>query len=596
MIPFLIILPLILAIAAIVLIGSRRARYARYIALAGTLASLGLVRFIGYGSYGVKWLALAGFTLSITSLVTPISFMLLCVVLIIAPIILLYSFGYMATPSEQRRFYIEMLAFEAAMLAFSISGDFVTLFISWEFLSLISYLLIGFWQRRERSSAAARKAITMVLIGDLAILASMAIIWNVSGTFSFAAIFADHLAASIPLYAASILLIIAVATKSAQFPFQEWLADAMEGPTPVSAFLHSSTMVKAGVFMVILLYPMFALTHSTSILIALSIITIILSTMNAAKETQIKRVIAYSTVQELGLMILAASSGALLACLYFFLVQSFYKALLFFGAGSAMEATGKDDLREISGMRSNRLVYITTLIGVLSLAGFIPFSGFFSSTLMGASISYDLLIYAFISVIGFGTSFYIFRWLFMASKRPSGDNVPAAYAQLPRSMMAAMAIMAILAMASSAAFFYLPAFLGSTATYLSGVLGKGAISVGLGGSVLETILAALGALAGYLAYVSRKQPRHAFLTAIVYNKNAVNTFYAVFAAFFLWFSSGVAAFDTYLDAFFEGVGRMAVLAGERLRKASSGDITIYLAALSLSFVAILSLAYLIGAL
>ncbi len=596
MIPFLIILPLAISMAAIALIGPSRGRYAKYLALCGSVASLGMVHFIGYGSYAVKWLAVAGFTLSITSLVTPISLMLLCVVLIIAPIILLYSFGYMTTPSEQRRFYLEMLAFEAAMLAFSISGDFVTLFISWEFLSLISYLLIGFWQRRERSSAAARKAITMVLIGDLAILAAMAIIWNVLGTFSFAAIFAGHLASSVPLYAASVLLIVAVITKSAQFPFQEWLADAMEGPTPVSAFLHSSTMVKAGVFMVILLYPLFVLTHSTSLLTALSIITIILSTMNAAKETQIKRVIAYSTVQELGLMILAASSGALLACLYFFLIQSFYKALLFFSAGSAMEATGKDDLREISGMRSNRLVYITTIVGVLSLAGFIPFSGFFSSIGLGASLSYNLLIYAFISVIGFGTSFYIFRWLLMASKKPSSDSITEAYAQLPRSMMAAMTIMAVLALASSAAFFYLPAFLGSHATYLSGAMDKGAISIGLGGAALETLLAALGAMAGYLVYRSRKSLRSALLTAIAYNKTTINAFYAGFAAFFLWLSSGFAAFDTYLDTLFEDAGRSAIFAGERLRKASSGDINLYLALLSISFVAILSFAYLLGAL
>lgn len=595
MIPFLILIPILAAILIIAPLDYTRAGYAKYIALMGSLLSLGLLYYVTYGSYSFHWLSVGSISLNITSMITPVNMLLLAVVLVVAPIILIYSFGYISLPSEQRRFYIEMLIFEAAMVVFSISGDFITLFIAWEFLSFMSYLLIGFWYKHHRASRAARKAITIVLIGDIALLAAMVLLWNAFGSFSFASIFAvagSHLDS---VYAASILLVIAVLTKSAQFPFQEWLPDAMEGPTPVSAFLHSSTMVKAGVFLVIILYPFFYSTNVMGILIVSGIITVVLSTMNAMKETQIKRVAAYSTVQELGLMIVAASSGALLACLYFFLVQSFYKALLFFSAGSVTTATGKDDLNEVYGLRANKLVYITTLVSVLSIAGFIPFSGFFSNIGMDSSLSSNLYVYAIISVIGLSTSFFVFRWFLLASKKPKSEAAEAPYSSLPRSMMLAMVLMAALTLLSSLAFFYLPTFLNGQSYYLGNFIGRGGISLGsYYDPIIETLLALAGAVISYMIYRSRRSLGSSFLSSVMHNGTAVNAVYEYFAKLVYGFSEGVAIFDIYLSEFFDDIGRLTALSGRALRRLSVGSINLYVLVFSLALIAVFSYAYFFG--
>ena len=184
----------------------------------------------------------------------------------------------------------------------------------------------------------------------------------------------------------------------------------MEGPTPVSAFLHSSTMVKAGVFAVISLLPIFLAFGATlqETILAFGLVTAVLSTLNALRETHIKKIIAYSTVQELSLMLVLIGIGAYLAAIFFFFVQSFYKALVFFGSGTAMEASDSESLYDSAGMKSNRLVYITTAVSVLSIAGIIPFSGFFVNTFIGYSIpSYTSPFYIFFSAIAlimiFGT-------------------------------------------------------------------------------------------------------------------------------------------------------------------------------------------------
>ena len=584
-----------MSVLAIAPLTGRNSRYVKYVALAGSLASLALLPFVTYGATSFVWLSMHGVVLQITSSITPINMMLLSIILLVAPIILAYSFGYMRAPSEQRRFYAEMLIFEAAMLTFSIAGDFITMFIAWEFLSLMSYLLIGFWHKRPKASRAARKAITIVLMGDICILAAMVLVWSASGSFAFSLAFAASAAHSPAIVAAAVLLAIAVMTKSAQFPFQEWLPDAMEGPTPVSAFLHSTTMVKAGVFVVVLMYPLFHNTGMLGALFAVSAVTVVLSTMNAMKETQIKRVIAYSTVQELGLMIFAASGGAILACIYFFLVQSFYKALLFFSAGSAMTATGKEDLNEISGMRSNRLVYVTTLVGVLSLAGFLPFSGFFSNIGLGSSFYRNLIAYAFISTIGLSTSFFIFRWLFLSSKSPSDELTRIAYLRLPRSMVIAMVMAASLALLSIPTFFYVTGFIEGHGSYLAQFIG----SKGLGPSsyydpVIETVMALAGAAASYYAYSRRKALRSPLLSGIAHNAGAVNAAYAFFAFLITGMGEGIAAFDSYLSTAFDDIGRLTVLSGRAIRRASVGSINIYLAIFSIALVVAFSYAYLFG--
>ena len=258
------VVPLLVAMLAMFAVDQSKVKY---VALAGSLLCVAVLPLASHGTGTITLFQLGSFSFQIITMLYNINLLLVMIILFIAPLIILYSFGFMDTPSEQRRFYLELIAFDAAMLAFAVSGNFILLFIAWELLSITSYLLIGFWHARERASRAARKAITVILIGDVCLLGSIAIFWGLFNTLSFAPIISSiSTVDQVQLSEAVALLIIAVFTKSAQIPFPEWLTDAMEGPTPVSAFLHSTTMVKAGVFLVIILLPIFIVTRTTLII------------------------------------------------------------------------------------------------------------------------------------------------------------------------------------------------------------------------------------------------------------------------------------------------------------------------------------------
>ncbi len=597
MLPILIILPLLAAILIIAASGGRRYAYAKYLALAASLASLLMLPLISTGEYNLSWISVGQAYLPISFAIAPINLILLSIVLLVGPLVFLYSFGYMKLPSEQRRFHVEMLAFESAMLVFAMSGNMVTLFIAWEFLSVTSYLLIGFWHRKHAAALAARKAITIILIGDVALVAAIALLWNAAGTLQFSQIGAMMVHGSslgYPLYAASILIAIAIMTKSAQFPFQEWLPDAMEGPTPVSAFLHSSTMVKAGAFLVIILYPIFQYSGTRWLLFASATITVLISTLNAMKETGIKRILAYSTTQELGLMIMAAASGAILASLYFFIVQSFYKALLFFNAGAVMESTNKNDIREIRGMSSNKAMYLTVIVGVASLAGFFPFSGFFSGTALASSFSLNLYTFAFISLIGFSTSFFIFRWMLFPSRKPEPSQTNQRL-NVPRPMLAAMALAAVLALASVAAFFMLPGYINSYSYYLSSFAKASALRLGgFSAATVETVLAVAGASASYLVFRKSLSLRSPEISALVNNSRLFNPLYGFFASGVSWLGDGIKSFDTSLDMLFEHVGSLTLGFGRQARLASSGSINTYVAISAVAIAILLVYVFLLG--
>jgi NADH-quinone oxidoreductase subunit L len=584
MLPFLLILPLLLGVALIAFLPSTS--LPRYIALAAAIASLFMLFLIHYGAYNIGWFNIGGASVGFSASITPVSLLLLAIVLLIAPAIFFYSFGYMKKPSEQRRYYIEMLIFESAMLVFAMSGNYITLFVAWEFLSFMSYMLIGFYKEKASAARSARKAISTVLIGDIAIIAAIAIIWTATGSFSIGSI------PSNPTYllASALLLCVAILTKSAQFPFQEWLPDAMEGPTPVSAFLHSSTMVKAGVFAFIILYPLFSAAHILYLFMILSAITVVISTLGAAKEMQIKRVIAYSTTQELGLMIFAASIGSITAALYFFLVQSFYKSLLFFSSGTVMEATGEDSLDKTTGLKENRLIYITTIIGVLSLAGFLPFSGFFGNIGISSSAN-SLVVYAFLSIIGFSTSFFIIRWVMLASKKADSQKTKLAYKKMPKSMVISMIFLALLALLSSIAFFYIGGFLRGDTYFLEGYVSL--LGIKLYDVVIETVLAFLGLFASYYAF-SHKKSISGWFAHIIHNSDIFNALYIYFADALLAIASGVAIFDRFLSVGFEDIGNGISISGRGLRRFAVGDINAYVFVLIAAIAAALWYAYALG--
>lgn len=571
--------PLIAAIVAVAV--SRSHRAAKYIALGASLVSLALFPLVSGGTESIGWLTVGGVGLNVTTSVAPINSLLLLAVLLIGPVVLLYSFGFMEFPSEQRRFYLEMLAFETAMLAFAMSGSFVLLFIGWEFLSVTSYLLIGFWNGRDGANRAARKAITMVLVGDLALVGAMAILIVAFGTLEFSGILgAVQGGAALPLSAVA-LLMVAIFTKSAQFPFHEWLPDAMEGPTPVSAFLHSSTMVKAGVFVAILLFPLFSASGTLPILLYVGLATVVLSTLNAMRERQIKRVLAYSTVQELGLMLAAVGSGSLLAAAYFLFAQSFYKALLFLTAGASMKANGKENLDEVGGLKQNRIVYVTALFGVLSLAGFVPFGGFFANLGLASSLGTNFAVYAFVSVISLATSFYILRWFTLQTKKTGRASTALNYRTVPRSMACGLVLLAGATLISGAAFFLIPGFVGNGA---AGLLSGTTLQVNIYGAAIETAIVATGSFMGYSVYRQKKKAATKLtlgnLADRAYTARIMNAVYANVAAFVLVLGDGINYFDTAVIGLFDVLGRGAMGLGNSAKRAATGEINTYVVILA----------------
>ncbi len=567
------LLPLLVAIFAIAT--KRDFANAKYIAFAGSILSLLLFPAIDSGVNSTNWFTINGTTITITTSVTPLSSLLLLLVLLIGPLIFVYSFGFMTLPSEQRRYYMEMLAFEAAMLSFAMAGDFILLFIAWEFLSLTSYLLIGFWHGRERALAAARKTITIILIGDIALLAAIVIFQNAFGTLVFNSIISNIASVGISKIAV-VFLLIAIISKSAQFPLQEWLPDAMEGPTPVSAFLHSTTMVKAGVFLALVLFPLLYAANMLLPLLAIGAVTIAVSVYGALRETHIKRVLAYSTVQELGLMLVAIASNALLAAIYFFLAQSFYKALLFFSSGAAMKANDSENLNEISGIKRNKIVYFTTLFGILSLAGFIPFDGFFANLGIGSAFSTNLIAYVLISFMGLATSFYIFRWFFMQDKKTTNKKVSLTYDSIPNSMTYPMVVLAVACLAVSVIFFSLTnMFANSIATGLP--LGINTLEIGV-----ESIAAVIGAAVGYYMYKSRKKKLLASvkigpLTNKVYSAVFLNATYNHVAEFVGVLGTGFAYFDLKLNELYDFTGHVVIRFSGVTSRLATGSINLYIA-------------------
>ncbi|MGI0141689.1 MAG: NADH-quinone oxidoreductase subunit 5 family protein [Candidatus Micrarchaeales archaeon] len=569
MFPLISIVPLLVSILLIALL-KRESRLIKIIALIGSLTPLLFIPFLGSGSQNITWFSVNGVKFLITTLLGTPNFVLFTLISIIGPLVVLYSFGFMDVMSENRRFYIEILAFQAAMLAFSIAGNFITLFIAWEFLSVTSYLLIGFWNYKENANHAARKTITIILIGDIALLAAIVIFFVTYGTLDFTALIAMAGSSAIgaPVLAALVLVLVAAFTKSAQFPFQEWLSSAMEGPTPVSAFLHSSTMVKAGVFLLIILFPLFESTRLMPIIAIFGGVTALIGISNAIVGTHIKRILAYSTVEELGLMMFAIGIGAYSAALYFFIAQTFYKALLFFYAGNLMKANKTENITEMRNAGRNRILLISGLFGVLALAGFVPFNGFFANVGL-ESASTSVYTYGFMLFVDLMVSIMIARWFFMPAKKVLNKGIESrlslSYDSLPRSMTIPVVILAALCLIGA---------------YVAATLTGTGLPVGLGinDAAIETGLVLLGIVAAYFLFYKRQYKEHPKLRVVnnlLGNTLLFDGFYHYVASFGYHIASVFEYFDSELNHIFDSFGRLVSAFGGVVRRIETGSVNAY---------------------
>jgi len=329
----------------------------------------------------VEWFSIAATSFSLGWAIDSLAAIMLAVVGVVALCVVVFSAGYMAEDPGWNRYFALLALFTGSMSLLVIGDSLLTLFIGWELVGACSYLLIGFWFAKPSAAAAAVKAFLTTRVGDVGLLLGIAIMYFQTGTLGYAGMVAHSEAVPAAwLTAAVVCIAIGAIGKSAQFPLHAWLPDAMEGPTPVSALIHAATMVAAGVYLVVRVWPLFELTPTAqTLLLTVGTISALGAALVAIVQRDIKKVLAYSTVSQLGFMFAALGVGAWEAAFFHLVTHAAFKGLLFLGSGSVIHGSGTQDVYEMGGLRKAMpITFVTWCIGVLALAGTPGFAGFFS--------------------------------------------------------------------------------------------------------------------------------------------------------------------------------------------------------------------------
>jgi NADH-quinone oxidoreductase subunit L len=365
------------------------------------------------------WLQSGSFKVGLEILVDPLSTMMMLIVSGVGGLIVLYSIGYMKGDDEERRYFAYMSFFVFSMLLLVQGGNLLMLLVGWGLVGLSSYLLIGFWHERPAAVAAAKKAFIMNAIGDATMALAFFILIAHAGSLEFADAFSVHLSSTAMNFVA-LGLLGGAAAKSAQIPLHTWLPDAMEGPTPVSALIHAATMVTAGVYLIVRTHPIFEQARTVELVAAgMGALTLLVAGLIALVQVDIKRVIAYSTMSQIGYMFLGVGLGAYSSGMFHLMTHAFFKALLFMAAGIVIHAlSGEQDIRKMRGIGAlmpwTRWAF---LAGSLALVGVPPFAGFFSKdAIIAAALHehwYGVILWVVALVGTFLTGLYTFRLYFI---------------------------------------------------------------------------------------------------------------------------------------------------------------------------------------
>ncbi len=369
------------------------------------------------------WIPAGDFVVEVGIYIDSLTACLLIVVTTIGLLVHVYSIGYMSHDPGYWRFFAYLNLFMFSMLLLVLSSSWLVVFVAWELVGLSSYLLIGFWYRKRSAMLAAKKAFIVNRVGDVGFaLGIMAIFLNTQAAGHATLDIRDSIhtlleqgdANPIPLFVVALLVFAGAMGKSAQFPLHVWLPDAMEGPTPVSALIHAATMVNAGVYLVARANPLFASAPDAMIIVAaIGIFTAILAASIAMTQTDIKRVLAYSTLSQLGYMFAALGVGAFTAAIFHLMTHGFFKGLLFLGSGSVIHAVHEEqDMRRMGGLSKKiPITYVTMLIGSIAIAGIPPLAGFFSKDeILGEAYKFGFYwVWAVGLFVALLTAFYMFR-------------------------------------------------------------------------------------------------------------------------------------------------------------------------------------------
>jgi len=455
----------------------------------------------------------------------PLSLTFVLLITGVGGLIHIYSIGYMRDDPGRRRFFGQLNLFVAAMLTLVLADNFVVLYLGWEGVGLASYLLIGWYSGRPSAATAAKKAFLMNRVGDVGLALAIFLIWSELGTVQFTEVFARIGQVSAPvLVAITVLLLLGACGKSGQFPLQSWLPDAMEGPTPVSALIHAATMVTAGVYLIARCAPIYNLTETGRLVVAgIGAITLLIGAIVGCAYDDIKKVLAYSTVSQIGYMFLAVGLGPFGYALGIFhlLTHGFFKATLFLGAGSVMHAMHDEvDMRRFGGLRKAMpITFVTFTAGYLAIIGFPFLSGYFSKDAIIVAAfeqsGWQGVTFGGIALLGVGlTAFYMTRLMimtFFGEPRWQQLRTPDGNEYHPHESPAVMTIpMIVLALGSvgagyllvtnDALFGWLEPSVGELQVSAAGLVAHSTVSI------LTVLVAALGVLLAYLLVARRPVP------------------------------------------------------------------------------------------
>ena len=390
-------------------------------------------------------------TLDIGVQIDPLTVVLLFMVPTVCLMIFIYSVGYMEGDPRYSRFFAYICLFTTGMLGLVVADNLLLLFICWEVMGLCSYLLIGFWFEKPSAMWAGLKAFITTRIGDVLLMLGMVLLYTQTGALRFETVFSgvEHVAETNPnlMFVIALLVFGGAVGKSAQFPLHVWLPDAMEGPTPVSALIHAATMVAAGVFLVARMLPIFVVLPAMPALAwvaAIGAITAFFASTIAIAQDDIKRVLAYSTISQLGYMIMALGMGGFVAAVFHLITHAFFKALLFLGSGSVIHGVGTNDMMEMGGLRKKMpYTFWTFLIGMLALAGVPPLAGFWSKDeILAVAFEQNMLVWVMGTLAAFITAFYMTRQVCLTFVgQPRNKEIHAH--ESPRLMYIPLVILAI---------------------------------------------------------------------------------------------------------------------------------------------------------
>jgi NADH-quinone oxidoreductase subunit L len=552
-----------------------------------------------------RWFSVGSFQVPFGFQVDQLTTVMLLVVTGVGLLIFIYSKGYMHGDPGYYRFFAYMSLFAFSMLILVMANNYLLLYFGWEAVGLCSYYLIGYFYHKPEAAAAGKKAFIVNRVGDFGFGLGVMFIFVVFGTLNYTGVFqqvGQGVGGDSALIAIALLLFMGAMGKSAQFPLHVWLPDAMEGPTPVSALIHAATMVTAGVYLVARSSVIFASAPEALVVVgAIGTFTALFAAVIGVAQKDIKKVLAYSTVSQLGYMFMALGVGAWSAAIFHLVAHAFFKALLFLGAGSVIHAMGgEQDMDRMGGLaRRIPVTWITFMAGGLALSGIFPFAGFWSKDeILGAAFNKGVYVVWAVGIIAaFLTAFYTFRMIFVTFWGQKTRTDPATEAHIhesPRSMTVPLILLGICS--TLGGFLGLPGGLGQIQHFLEPVFAQANEILGISEPsfqpmdfalmAISFVVAILGITLAWYIYVRRAADLPATLGArfgaayrIVYNKFYVDEFYAatfvrlaVDGSRWVWHNFD----EKVIDGTVNGVGTAWQRAGTAARPIQTGKVQNYL--------------------